>query len=275
MAEIERQRDRVVRSFVDHIEPEAVEAVWTGFRNTGLHCEHLTVSPEAFRAYVQDAEYEGRFPDYCNGYRSVLDEKSLEHFIARSILDPRESDTLIDLASEHSPLSDIVSRLTGCRAFRQDIMHPPGINGERIGGDACRMPIPDGFADKITLTCSLEHFEGDSDSRLFVEMYRVLKPGGMVCVVPFYAFPSAANQTDPTIGVPNNVPFDSSATIFCAHGWGNRFARFYSPESFVKRIAERTGSLFDYTLYRLMNTGAIHSGIYARFVLLARKRPNT
>ena len=151
-------------------------------------------------------------------------------------------------------------------------MYPPGIDGNRIGGDACSLPVADGFADKAALTCSLEHFEGDGNYRLFLEMNRVLRTAGAVCIVPLYMFTESAIQTDPAVSVPNHVEFDSGAKIFCAKGWGNRFARFYSPESFTERIFSRTRDLFDFEVFRIMNACSVHRDIYARFALTARKK---
>src|SRR5690606_27137344 len=111
-------------------------------------------------------------------------EKTLEHYIALTLLDVNADDVFVDIASEHSPVPEIYERLTGAKSYSQDIMYPDGIEGNRIGGDACAMPVADGFASKAALTCSLEHFEGDADTRLFHEMHRVLRPGGKICITP-------------------------------------------------------------------------------------------
>lgn len=133
------------------------------------------------------------------------------------------------------------------------------------------MPVPDGFASKAALACSLEHFEGDADTRLFRELARVLRSGGVVCVVPFYVFTDAAIQTDPTIAVPANVRFDKDATIYCAEGWGNRHGRFYSPVSFIWRILDPVRDLFQFQFYFLKNAAEIDASIYARFAFTAER----
>ena len=60
------------------------------------------------------------------------------------------------------------------------------MHDHKIGGDAASLPVPDGFATKMALHCSLEHFESDSDIRFFQEAHRVLSPGGKLVVVPLY-----------------------------------------------------------------------------------------
>ena len=151
-------------------------------------------------------------------------------------------------------------------------MYPPGISGDRIGGNACEMPVPDRFASKVALTCSLEHFEGIEDRKLFFELARVLRPGGKACVVPLYMYTVPANQTDPTVSVPNDIAFDSDVTVYCAEKWGNRFGRFYSVETFMERIYVPTRDLFDFEVFRIINPTEVDPTIYARFALIATRR---
>ena len=177
----------------------------------------------------------------------------------------------IDIASEHSPFAEIVARLRGATTFSQDIMYHEGIVGNRIGGDACAMPVSDGFASKACLTCSLEHFEGNADARLFLELARVLRPGGAVCIVPFYVNTQAATQTDPVVSVAVDVPFDAGVPIHCAEGWGNRHGRFYSPQSFASRIAEPLHDKFKFDFFCLCNAAEIEPTVYARFAFVATR----
>jgi len=150
-------------------------------------------------------------------------------------------------------------------------MYPPGVSGDRIGGDACAMPVAAAFASRATLTCSLEHFEEDADTRLFQELARVLRPGGMVCVVPFYLYLEPAIQTDPTVSVSAGVSFDDVATVYCAEGWGNRHGRFYSIESVIERIMKPAAGAFHCTFYHLTNAAEVDASIYARFAFTAAR----
>jgi SAM-dependent methyltransferase len=264
-----RKKYHVVTGSVDHKAPQVVEAVHKDFRKRGIPVIEWPVNLEEYKGYFEKAAYKDLYPCY---YKDYLPEKSFEHFVAFRLLDIRPNEIFLDIASENSPVSEIYSRLTGCRSYRQDIMYSPGINGDQIGGDACQMPVPDQFAHKVALTCSLEHFEGEGDQRLFLELSRVLKPAGKVCVIPLYVYTSAANQTDPTVSVPNNVPLDKNAEIYCARGWGNRFARFYSPESFVERVFLPTRHFFSLEIIRIMNADEVNRGIYARFALVATRK---
>lgn len=259
---------RVVNSAIDNTSHSVVEKILDFARDTGIEFAEYVIDLEGYYQYFQKAEYTTRYPDY---YRGNQIEKSLEHYVGLSLLTLNKEDTFVDIASEHSPVPEIYARLTRATTYSQDIMYPVGINGNRIGGDACSMPVPDEFISKAALTCSLEHFEQDADTRLFKELARVLKPGGIVCVVPFYIYEEAATQTDPTVSVPAGVVFDKDTIIYCAEGWANRHGRFYSPNSFFERIIKPLENKFKFNFYYLKNASNLDSSVYARFAFTATR----
>lgn len=264
-----RKRGRsVVDQAIENTHPEVIARIIELGKQVGIEFIESTIDINFYQQYLEQAEYAQRYSEYYQGNQP---EKTLEHYICYSLLGLNSEDVFVDLASEHSPLPEIVERLSGARAYSQDIMYPDGINGNRIGGDACTLPVPDSFITKATLTCSLEHFEEDADTRLFQELARVLKPGGMVCIVPFYVFDREAVQTDPTVSVPVDVPFDQTATIYCAPGWGNRHGRFYSPQSFMQRIIRPVHDKFKFQFYYLKNANEIDASIYVRFAFTATR----
>jgi hypothetical protein len=259
---------KVVDSGIDNTSPNVVLEILNLAQKSGINFLDYEIDLEKYHNYLNEADYKTRYPDYYLGNQI---EKSLEHYLAISVLNLSKEDVFIDLASEHSPIPEIYARLTGASTYSQDIMYPPGINGNRIGGDACSMPVTDGFASKATLTCSLEHFEGDADTSLFYELSRVLKPGGIVCVVPFYIFKEQATQTDPTVSVPSDVDFDRGTTIYCAKGWENRHGRFYSPSCFINRIIKPVQDKFKFDFYYLKNANEVDASVYARFAFTATR----
>jgi len=259
---------KVVTSGIDNCSPEVVEAIVEIADKQEIYFKPYEVDIAGYKEYFNRAEYLTRYSDYYPGNHV---EKSLEHYLGFSILNLNEKDIFVDLASENSPIPEIYHRLTKVTAFSQDIMYPPGINGNQIGGDACSMPLPDGFASKAALTCSIEHFEGDADTRLFVELSRVLKPGGILFVCPFYIYTEAATQTDPQVSLASNVNFDEGTTIYCAEGWGNRHARFYSPRSFKERIMNPVKDRFKFDFYYLKNAPQVDASVYARFAFTATR----
>jgi len=265
-----RQRDiDLVEGGIDNTSPSQVERILAAAEQCGKSLTPLDVNSADYADYYQQAEYDSRYPEYYAGNRP---EKTLEHFLSIQLLQIQPQDVFVDLASEHSPLPEIVRRLIGCPSYSQDIMYPEGVHGHQIGGDACAMPVPDGFATKAALTCSLEHFEGDADYRLFKELARVLAPGGKVCVVPFYLYHEPAVQTDPTYSAVHAVPFDADARIFATEGWGNRHGRFYSPRSFLERIADPAAEMFTFDSFWIRNATEVHPSNYVRFALVATRR---
>jgi SAM-dependent methyltransferase len=264
-----RLGQHVVTGAIDNASDAAVARILAHARAEGLEFGPFSIDRARYERFCAAAGYVECYPSY---YPDNRREKMLEHFVALELLGLHADDVLIDVASEHSPLSEIVSRLTGARAYSQDIMYPAGLHDARIGGDACAMPVVDCFATRAVLTCSLEHFEGDADERLFVELHRVLAPGGMVCVVPFYLLDRPATQTDPVVSVSADVPFDADATIHCTEGWGNRHGRFYSPGSFRTRVLLPLADRFRFAFLHLTNAAEIDPSVYARFAFTATRR---
>jgi hypothetical protein len=271
-ASVQLLRDRgleVVERWKDKAYPDSLARTLFLAEQCGWVVKPLEINITDYNEYYHRAEYQPRYPEY---YTGNLPEKSLEHFLSLTLLGLREQDVFVDLASESSPLPEIVSRLYGCKCYSQDIMYPEGILGNQIGGDACAMPVMDGFFTRAALTCSLEHFEGRADCQLFVELSRVLVPGGKVCVVPFYLYHTSAVMTDPTYSTVNEVPFDSDARVIAIKGWNNRHGRFYSPNSFMERIAMPLADVFSFEYYLITNACDIHPANYVRFALVATRR---
>ena len=259
---------RVVDGVIQISSPGREQKILALARAEGTPFQSVDIDLGRYREYVERAGYHGRYREY---YKGNQDEKTLEHFVGLTLLEPGRDDVFVDLASEHSPVPDIYRALTGCKSYRQDIMYPPGIAGDRIGGDAALMPVRDGFFSKATLTCSLEHFEQDSDSRLFRELARVLRPGGRVCVAPYYCYEEATVQTDPVMSVPANVPFDPGVAVHCAQSWGNRHGRFYSPRSFRERIVDAVRGKLSFQFFHFANAHAVDPSVYLRFAIVATR----
>lgn len=259
---------RVRGHAIDNVSTQSVSRVLALAAEAGMDMESFRIDVDAYRDYYARALYDENYPEYYQGNRP---EKTLEHFLALTLLDIQPGEVFVDIASEHSPVPDIYTRLAQANGYSQDIMYPDGIKGNQIGGDACAMPVPDGFAHKAALTCSLEHFEGNADSRLFVEMHRVLAPGGQICITPFYLHYEEGVQTDPSLSVPAGVVFDETAVVYCAEGWNNRHGRFYTPRSFMERIGEPMRGKFSFRFFHIVNAPDVDASIYMRYAFVATR----
>ncbi|MBM3315795.1 class I SAM-dependent methyltransferase, partial [candidate division WOR-3 bacterium] len=166
---------------------------------------------------------------------------------------------------------EVYRALYQCAAYRQDLSYPAGVHGNRIGGDAGAMPLPDGFATRMAMHCSFEHFEGDADIRFMREAARVLRPGGRLCIVPLYLHDRYAVQTDPCAYRQGSVTFEPDAVLYCARGWGHRHGRNYDVPHLRSRVAENLSGL-RMTTYVVRNEKAVHQSCYVKFIGLFVKQ---
>jgi SAM-dependent methyltransferase len=184
------------------------------------------------------------------------------------LLAPVERDDIVvDVASERSVFPDLIRTLSHASVFRQDLIYPRGLQDDRIGGSAADMPIGAQFATKLFLHNSFEHFEGDTDTSFVREAWRVLKPGGVVCIVPLFLSDSHRILTDPLVDR-GDIEWDPEAALVAALGYRNRFGRFYSPETLLSRVivpARESG--FEPVVYYFENvrtldpTSGMHFGL--------------
>jgi SAM-dependent methyltransferase len=242
-----------------------------GLQSLGMNVVSYLVDEIDWKDWIARATYDD-FPNYMDVQNSsVFLEKSLEHFLAAQWLQLVPDDIYIDIASWISPVADIYHRLYGCTSFRQDLAFPDGIHGDVIGGDAAKMPVPDGFATKMALHCSFEHFEGDADIRFIQEAERVLKCGGILVIVPLYVAEDYCIHVDPVTWIRRRITFDSGATVRWVHLTGLSHSRHYDPEQFFTRIVKNSAS-FKVTILRVENLCDIGPACYAKFVAVLEKK---
>jgi hypothetical protein len=259
-------REPKVNRAVSCTDTEADE-ITQRLQRLGIAVKDFAIDHEDYQAYFGSARYVEDFPTY---YAFNLPEKSLEHYIAAKLLQLDAEDVYIDIASEGSPVPEIYQRLFSSQTYRQDLAYPAGLHGNEMGGNAANMPVPDGFASKMALHCSLEHFEQGADIGFVREVGRVLRSGGKVCIVPLYLALQYSIQTDPVVAVPQGVMFEEDAIVHAAAGWGNRHGRFYDPEHLVSRIGQNLNGL-SLTVYRIRNAQSIDSSCYVQFAAVLEK----
>jgi SAM-dependent methyltransferase len=259
------------RSFVPFKDADVINEVRTSFKEAGIPVKELKINLEDYHKWIEKANYPPQCYKDADYGRHVFSQKSLEHYIACKMLDIKKGDVYIDIAAALSPLTDMLPRLYGCQAYRQDLIYPPGINGNVIGGDAAALPVPDEFIDHMAMHCSFEHFENGSDFEFIKEANRVLKPGGKLCIVPLYMYTEYAIQTDmkewPWLDRPH---FERDAVLFLADGFANRYGRFYDVKHFVKRIGKNLDKL-KLSIYIITNEKEVHPTVSTKFVALFEK----
>ena len=165
----------------------------SGLIDAGLTVKDLSIDVDDYKGYLKNANY-SRFGYYYNGGKAPhFHEKSLEHYIAAKLLELNKDDVYIDVANGDSPSAQVYNEVFGCNSFVQDMFFRK-TEGNVIAGNACSMPVNDGFASKMALHNAFEHFEGEDDIKFVREASRVLTPGGKLCIVPLFMFDKLANQ---------------------------------------------------------------------------------
>lgn len=252
------------------------DIVWQELQKiSGLLTKELHVDPQGYRNYVTQAHYE-TFDPYYRGGDSGDDthraEKLLQHYLSMELLKVTPDDVYVDVASNTSPMKEIVRRLSGAKTYSLDLSYPPGIHGDQIGCDAGAMPLADGSVSKMTLHCSFEHFAGDADSRFVRECARVLRPGGAVCIVPLYILPRYCIRMDPTLECRLSVPGGEQAPVIFVKGYKVDFGRFYDPRMLHKRVLEHCHGL-EAAVHRIRGLESIgEATLYSHFALTLLKK---
>ncbi len=255
---------------IDRPTPPDPARLRTRLREAGLPPVPFKIDRANFEAFRAAARY-GLRPYYEYGLQPNAIEKYLEHYVSTQLLalEKGQSHVYIDLAANDSPMTEIVTDLYGIRSFRQDITYPAGVRGNSIGGDACQLPLPDGFATRLTLHCSFEHFEGDRDVRFLREAMRILRPGGRLCILPLYLANAYHILTNPLLDL-SGLVFEADAAVHCGQDISVRYARYYDVPHLMSRIAANRGSL-GMTLYEVTNAQDVHQDCDLRFSLLFQK----
>jgi SAM-dependent methyltransferase len=213
---------------------------------------------------------------FYGDFKEVKVEKTLEHYLTMKYLDIYSKKVLIDVAASNSLFANIVSRHLNIKGYKLDIVYEPGIHGEKIGGDAGHMPVPDEFADILTLHCAFECFQGDADTRFVKEAGRVLTGGGCLGIVPLYLDDEYFVKVGPKYdkrkveiekGVRQVWRDDAYDTV--------PFSRHYSPASLKKRVIDNMGDL-KYEIIHFTNLSDLEKHfpgqrLYAYFLLKAVK----
>ncbi len=229
-----------------------------------LSSESLSAEANSFKEILmKDAEW-------VKYYRGIIADKWLEHFLSVHFLKPKKGEVMVDAASHWSPFSKIVRKISNVKVYMQDMCFEPGIHGDLIGSDCTHIPLADDSIDLIAVNNSIEHFEENRDSLFLKEAYRLLKPGGRMCIVPLFISTVVVNMADPDLDL-SAVNFDPEAVLVSAQPWKIPFARYYTPETFVERLMKAVPQ-FDYEIISIRDMNRFDPSLgYWQFVACMRK----
>ena len=260
------QLNPLIRTDHPHLDPNVIMHT---LKKEGILLESYQIDLAAYNDYLTTANY----PDgYHRGGKAWhFSEKSLEHYLSLVFLEFTTTDVFIDIAASRSPFADIAREMFQCTTYRQDINYHAGITGDKIGGNAADMPLPENFATKMSLHCSFEHFEGHNDIGFIREASRVLQRGGRVCILPLYLNTEYSIVTNPFVER-NGLVFDDEAALIYTNDVHIRHGRFYHVAQFKRRILSAGGDDFEWRIYLIENEKEVDAICYVKFILLLERR---
>lgn len=256
-----------------HFNSDKSEVTWVTtldeIKINGVEKIKYYVDINEFYTHMSVCDYPMNYAGGSINRRGWREQKALEYFVSIGLLDVQSDEIVIDIASEWSFFPEILQKLSGATVYRQDLIYPSGLNAYRIGGNATNLPIPNDFANKLVLHNSFEHFEGNTDTNFIHEAWRVLKPGGLLCILPLFLSCIHTNLTDPLVNR-RGIKFDHNAQIIENLWFHNRFGRIYDPITLRLRVLI-PGQNFNVRIYNIANLQEIHPKLYLHFALVMQK----
>ena len=192
-------------------------------------------------------------------------KKTLEFFFSYRLLKIKEGDCILDAAGGDGSYCQAIHRLTsGTRCIVCDQSHKENFaigDIEYIGGDVESIPIDDGSVDKISCHHAFEHFQSEKDINFIQEISRVLKKGGLACIIPLFVadkYIELWNIEAKSLFDKNaQLVIDKSSTLPGANQDGH-FARIYDKTSLQKRVIDiATGCNFEVSIVECRLEGDI------------------
>lgn len=255
----------------DLLSADAVKDLVNSLEHMALDVRRLSLDPEELRRHRESFRYPRFYAGGSVAQGGAREMKIVEYFVSLKLTPITANDIVIDVASEYSVFPDVVRQLIGARVFQQDLIYRSGIDGDRIGGSAAQMNIDSHFTSKLILHNAFEHFEGGTDTGFVQEAWRILKPGGTVCIVPLFLTKSHMTLTDPLVDR-EDILWDSEGSVVPVIGYRNRLGRLYSPDTLQTRVidpARRCG--FQPVIYHLDNIDSLQAGSPLHFGLVLGK----
>lgn len=252
-----------------HLPPSNFQSIRGDIVRLGIDVIPYRINLEDFHKWLEKTPFPKEYKDsYRDSYGPhMFIEKALEHYLSTVFLGLNETDTFIDIAAANSNWAELAEPIYGCKGYMLDLSYPTGIHDNKIGADATRIPLPDGFASKIALHCAFEMFENDADIRFIPEAYRILKPGGKMVIIPLYIHNLYHAEQNPRLDR-RGLDYQGAERYWRPNFV--RFARFYSVEAFKQRIVNNMAD-FHLNIYSIENEKEVNDQCYCKFVAVFEK----
>lgn len=252
-----------------------IDNIIDDLKNSDVGYRTIRVDPSEFIDFTLNSNYPKRYREIFGRYYK---EKLFEHFISEKLLGFNGQDVFVDIAASNSDFADYIFGKYDAESYKQDLVYKNGIYSDTgsivplIGGNASDLPFKDRYVTKMTLHCSIEHFENKDDILFMKEGERVLKPNGKICILPLYFGEIYHLVTDPEVYKMNkdNIAFEEGVDVYKKEGYGNRHCRVYTVEKFKQRLLAQNN--FKVEIYHITNLGEIDPTLYCSFAAILSKR---
>lgn len=256
------KNNRVYFNYTPDIGVEPVK-----LKELNIEIKEISVDFDDYKQWMEIVNYEKNYPQYVKEFPvgNLLDRKSLQHYLSIQLLgigkDKNHDETYLDVASSNSVFPDILtSEYKIKKTYRQDWQYKKGIHGDRIGSNAVDIPLPDHSTDRISLHCSWEHFEDNSDVEFFKEARRILKKNGKLCIIPLYLAREYFAITSPEVwpgkypGVIVTPPkFEKGMIVCIMEQIKQRQQKYYDLKTLSKKILQPFKDIFDFEIIHFTN----------------------
>ena len=238
-------------------------------KQLGFNVEEYQINLDDFQSFFREARYKEEYPFF---YPNNLPEKALEHYLAAKLLNLNSSDVYLNLLTGGSPAPQIYSNLLGVKPLIHEIGKTPYYSMEenRLEGPLVSLPLPNDSVNKLALYCEFEHLQSNEDIQFIKEISRILKPGGLACIIPLYLSNNYGILTDPEVSIREGTVFEDGVMVYCKRNWNNSFGRYYDPENLYIRILNNNDNL-NLKIFHISNAKEVDSSCYVEYAMLLEK----
>ena len=169
---------------------------------------------------------------------------------------------VVDAGSSFFQMRNFIQGIEG-KLYRLDRKFKPGIHNCDIGASAQQIPLGENSLDLIYLLSAFEHFEKETAERSLKEFFRILKPKGILLIIPLYLANEDFVIIEPLMKGGRNLLDREQGKLIVNNsifGHETSYTRYYSPTSFSKSFAFIKD--MDYTL----NWNQVYGFFYLRVV---------
>jgi hypothetical protein len=239
----------------------------------------FTLNTTDYFQWFETIDYKTNYPNYYNLFPTEenLHAKAIEHYLSLEILNITKDDIYLDVASSNSVCPDIVKKTYHNKVFKQDIQYKDGVDGDTIGSNATTIPLPDNTLTKLSLHCSLEHFEDNADIAFLKEAHRIMKKGAKIIITPLYLATKPTILTSPSIwekkyiGVTKLPRFSKNYAILFDETIKQRQSKFFSPDTLLQEVILPFSVQFDFQILSMQNPNHKKLPFYPKFTLVLTK----